>query len=88
LILGCWLYFDLFKIISAARTPGIQPNRVRINTIKIEPQPLSYTANGGNKMDNTTRQTLIRKYFLLNYRTKIPIKNCLKSSEIREEKSI
>ena len=44
---------------SAAITPGIQPKIVSINTIKIEPQPLSMTANGGNKMDRITLQTLI-----------------------------
>jgi len=64
----------LFKIISAARTPGIQPSKVRINTIKIEPQPLSYTANGGNKIDNTTLHTLILNHFLFNSWAKIPIK--------------
>lgn len=44
---------------SAAITPGIQPHRVKINTINTEPQPLSITANGGNKIDNKTRQILI-----------------------------
>lgn len=36
--------------------PGIQPNKVRKVTIKIEPQPLSNTATGGNKIQNTARQ--------------------------------
>lgn len=40
-------------------TPGIQPQRVKINTITIDPQPLSITANGGKRIDNNTRQILI-----------------------------
>ena len=44
---------------SAAKTPGIQANRVRINTIKIEPQPLSITASGGQTIDNNTLKKLI-----------------------------
>tara|TARA_B110000003_G_C16576886_1_gene506500 strand:+ start:639 stop:809 length:171 start_codon:yes stop_codon:yes gene_type:complete len=43
----------------AAITPGTQPQSVKIKTIKKEPQPLSTTARGGNKMDNKTRQILI-----------------------------
>lgn len=46
-------------MINAASTPGIQPNRVSINTITIEPQPLSKTAKGGNKIDKSTLQMLI-----------------------------
>jgi len=38
----------------AAITPGIQPIKVSINTIKTEPQPLSYTAKGGNMTANIT----------------------------------
>ena len=38
----------------AAITPGIQPKQVRISTIKIEPQPLSYTARGGKMIDSRT----------------------------------
>jgi hypothetical protein len=45
---------------SAAITPGIQPHKVKIKTIKIDPQPLPITANGGNKIANNTRQILIR----------------------------
>lgn len=44
---------------SAAITPGIQPHKVKIKTIIIEPQPLSRTANGGNKIDRITLQILI-----------------------------
>ncbi len=44
---------------SAAITPGIHPNMVKINTIKTDPQPLSITAKGGNKMDKITLQILI-----------------------------
>ena len=56
---------------SAAITPGIQPIIVRINTIKIEPHPLSITANGGNKMDRITLQTLIaNKFTIKNFKYK------------------
>lgn len=47
----------LLRIIRAAITPGIQPNKVRINTIRNEPQPLSITAKGGKRMANKTRRT-------------------------------
>lgn len=53
-------YSFLFKIISAAITPGIHPNRVRMKTIRNEPQPLSITARGGNMMAKITRNTDIR----------------------------
>tara|TARA_R110002012_G_scaffold308081_1_gene514072 strand:+ start:572 stop:730 length:159 start_codon:yes stop_codon:yes gene_type:complete len=46
-------------MISAAITPGIQPKHHKINTISIEPQPLSKTAKGGHKMESITRQKLI-----------------------------
>lgn len=35
-------------------TPGTQPQSVNKNTINIDPQPLSMTANGGNRIDNMT----------------------------------
>ena len=46
-------------MIKAAMTPGIQAQRVRIKTITTLPHPLSITAKGGNKIDNSTRQMLI-----------------------------
>ena len=46
-------------IINAAITPGIQPQMVNINTITIDPQPLSITAKGGNKIESSTLQILI-----------------------------
>ena len=46
---------------SAAITPGTQPHIQRIKTIKIDPQPLSITANGGQKMDKKTLNKLIKK---------------------------
>ena len=46
---------------SAAITPGTQPHIQRIKTIKIDPQPLSITANGGHKMDKKTLNKLIKK---------------------------
>ena len=45
---------------SAAITPGTQPHKVRISTIRIEPQPWSKTARGGKSMDNKTRQKLMK----------------------------
>ena len=41
-------------MIRAAITPGIHPIQVRINTIRIEPQPLSYTARGWKIIDRIT----------------------------------
>lgn len=49
----------LFKITSAAITPGTQPRKVKRRTIRKDPQPLSITANGGKIMDRITRQILI-----------------------------
>jgi len=46
-------------MIKAAITPGIQPHTVKINTITMEPHPLSITAKGGNKIDNNTLQILM-----------------------------
>jgi hypothetical protein len=55
--------FGLFKIINAAITPGIQPKHVNINTIITDPQPLSKTAKGGNKIDNNTLQILMMIFY-------------------------
>ena len=40
-------------------TPGTQPQSHNKNTIKIEPQPLSITAKGGQIIDSKTLQKLI-----------------------------
>ena len=53
----------LFNIISAAMTPGIQPQIHSIKTIKIDPQPLSKTANGGKIIERRTLQKLISKMY-------------------------
>ncbi len=50
------IYLFLFKIISAAITPGTQPQSVSRNTMSIEPQPRSYTAKGGKRMERRTRR--------------------------------
>jgi len=42
---------------SAAMTPGIQPQSVRIRVMIKEPHPLSTTASGGKIMQSMTRQT-------------------------------
>lgn len=55
----CKNHLCLLRMISAASTPGIQPSRVSINTMRIEPHPLSITARGGNNIDNKTLQILI-----------------------------
>ena len=41
-------------------TPGIQPHNVKIKIIIIEPQPLSMTAKGGNKIAKITLKILIQ----------------------------
>lgn len=56
--------FGLLRITRAPITPGIQPHRVKINIIIKEPQPLSITAKGGNKIDRITLKTLIQKNYL------------------------
>jgi hypothetical protein len=43
----------------AAMTPGTHPQSHNRNTIKIEPQPLSITAKGGQIIDSITLQKLI-----------------------------
>jgi len=53
-------------MIKAEITPGIQPHKVSINTIMIEPQPLSITARGGNMIDKITLQILISKFTINN----------------------
>lgn len=47
-------YFPLFRMISAAITPGIQPARVSRKTMRNEPQPLSTTDNGGKMIASIT----------------------------------
>ncbi len=41
-------------MISAAMTPGTQPQSVSRNTMSIEPQPRSITASGGKIMARMT----------------------------------
>lgn len=43
----------------AAITPGTHPQSQSKNVIRIEPQPLSKTAKGGQMIDKITRQILI-----------------------------
>jgi|SRR5665647_1752328 hypothetical protein len=52
--INCEIYF-LFMI-NAPMTPGTHPQRVRRNTIRIDPQPLSMTARGGQIMQIITRK--------------------------------
>ncbi len=47
-------------------TPGTQAHKVRIKTIKIEPQPLSITASGGQIIDTNTLKKPIT-YFVYKY---------------------
>lgn len=51
----------LLLTINAAITPGTQPHRVSNRVMRMEPQPLSITANGGKTMQSIT---LIRLMFL------------------------
>jgi hypothetical protein len=48
--------YRLLRMMSAAITPGIQPARVSIKTIRIEPHPSSRTARGGKIMASKTRR--------------------------------
>lgn len=56
--------FGLFNITKAAITPGTQPQSHNKKTIIIEPQPLSRTASGGQKIERRTLQILIILMFL------------------------
>lgn len=56
----------LFKITKAAITPGTQPQSHSKKTIKIEPQPLSKTAKGGQKIERRTLQILIRLILMID----------------------
>lgn len=47
-------------------TPGIQPKTVKINTITMEPHPLSITESGGNTIARITLQILINKMQAFN----------------------
>ena len=62
------IYLFLFKIISAAITPGTQPQSVSRNTMSIEPQPRSYTAKGGKRMERRTRRKdMVVLFLIMNY---------------------
>jgi hypothetical protein len=50
------LGYLLLQIINAPITPGTHAQRVRRNTINIEPHPLSITASGGKITQRITRQ--------------------------------
>ena len=58
-------------------TPGTQPQSHSKNVIKIEPQPLSKTAKGGQIIDIKTRQILINLFFDCDviYKTLFPEKS-------------
>lgn len=45
--------------------PGTQAQSVNKNTIKIEPQPLSITAKGGNNIANKTLSNDMMVFFML-----------------------
>ncbi|PIA81017.1 hypothetical protein BFR04_15035 [Gaetbulibacter sp. 4G1] len=49
----------LLIITKAAITPGTQPQSHNKKVIKIEPQPLSKTARGGQIIDSKTLQKLM-----------------------------
>jgi hypothetical protein len=51
-------------IIKAAITPGTHPAMVNAITIKIEPQPLSKTDNGGKKIHASALKKLIGNKFV------------------------
>jgi hypothetical protein len=51
---------------SAAITPGTQPNKVSISTMRNEPHPLSMTASGGKIIESSTLNNDIAFLFLNN----------------------
>jgi len=51
-------------MIKAPMTPGIQAQRVSMNTITTLPHPLSITAKGGKIIDKMTLQILISNHGL------------------------
>ena len=55
-------------MISAAMTPGTQPQSVSRNTMSIEPQPRSITASGGKIMARMTwrQDIMVVKFLFLN----------------------
>ena len=55
---------DLFKMTKAPMTPGTQPQRVKSNTIRKDPQPFPITERGGNKMASNTLQKLMCNIFV------------------------
>ena len=42
-------------MIMAPKTPGIHPKSVKMVTMSTEPQPLSKTASGGNRIQSKAR---------------------------------
>ena len=50
-------HLPLLRMTKEAITPGTQPHAVRSNVIRIEPQPLSKTANGGKIIARITRMS-------------------------------
>jgi hypothetical protein len=61
-------YF-LFKMISAAMTPGTQPAIVKRKTSRMDPQPSSRTARGGKTIAKITLKILMCKSFCLKRST-------------------
>ena len=53
---------------NAAITPGTQPQIHNIKVIRKEPQPLSITAIGGQKIEIITRQILISCFLIDDFR--------------------
>jgi hypothetical protein len=58
-------------MINAAITPGTHPHRVRMSTIKKDPQPLSTTDSGGKKIASSTRNK-----FMMYFSTKTSKSHC------------
>lgn len=54
---------SLFKMTSAAITPGTQPQKVRIRTMRKLPHPLSTIDKGGKNIASMTRIKLIAFVF-------------------------
>jgi len=59
----------LLRITKAAITHETQPQKVKIKIITKEPQPMSNTAKGEDKIDNKIRQILTVLNIFIDYFT-------------------
>ena len=53
----------MFSMIRAVMMPGTHPHKVRMVTIRMDPQPQSRTASGGKMMARMTRRRDMGLFF-------------------------